>query len=69
MRYIEDFRYKVGDKVRFTGVGDMGMNPGAEGEVVALSREGEFPYRVRFEEHFPSFRYGYLMKDEELEPA
>jgi hypothetical protein len=69
MRYTEDFRYGVGDKVRYTGVGDFSLPEGAQGVVIAVAIEGQYPYRVRFEERPDSHTYGYLMTELELEPA
>jgi hypothetical protein len=67
-REPSDFRFHFGDKVRYNGTARFTMPAGTEGVVVRLNMQGDYPYRVVFDdEDNPNAKFGYMMRDEELE--
>jgi hypothetical protein len=64
--------FKVGDKVRFVGLGgnpiesyDGSVQPGEVGEIIAIAiNNRSFPYRVRFEK---TTQTGWLVRGNEIE--
>lgn len=63
MKFYEDMRFQVGDKVKYKG-GNFDLPEGAVGEVIYVFLTAKYPYRVRFQE---TDIYGLLMLEEELE--
>jgi hypothetical protein len=65
LRYQEDFRYQLHQRVRLVDGSDFRLPAGSRGTIVRMNVEGPFPYRVAWDDAVTA--YGYLMTEQEIE--